>query len=116
MVRGGKTDPVRFKGAFQTGAFLLVKMGVCKQVSPLRSRIFRSLKKEVFGTDIPRTSGGPSRGYLDPKLRSGPSKSWKNVHLGKDIRGPKARTSTSLKGIFKTSVRTTLGSVRTTLG
>ena len=34
-------------------------------------------KEEVFGPDIPRTSGGHSRGYPGPKLRSGPSKSWK---------------------------------------
>ena len=30
-------------------------------------------KEEVLGTDIPRTSGGHSRGYPGPKLRSGPS-------------------------------------------
>ena len=54
-------------------------------------------KEEVFGTDIPRTSGGHSRGYPSPKLRSGRSKSWKNKHLGADIHNPKARTSTTLR-------------------
>ena len=29
-------------------------------------------KEEVLGTDIPQTSGGHSRGYPGPKLRSGP--------------------------------------------
>ena len=54
-------------------------------------------KEEVFGKDIPRTSGGHSRGYPDPKLRSGCSKSWKNRHLGADIHDPKVRTSTTLR-------------------
>ena len=36
-----------------------------------------SPQEEDFGTDIPRTSGGHSRGYPGPKLRSGRSKSWK---------------------------------------
>ena len=53
-------------------------------------------KEEVFGTDIPRTSGGHSRGYPGQKLRSGRSKPWKNKHLGADIHDPKARTSTTL--------------------
>ena len=56
---------------------------------------------EVFGTDIPRTSGGHSRGYPGPKLRSGRSKSWKNEHFGVDIHDPKARTSTTLSGFQK---------------
>ena len=58
-------------------------------------------KEEVFGTDIPRTSGGHSRGYPDPKLRSGQSKSWKNKHLGADIHDPKARTSMTLREFQK---------------
>ena len=59
-------------------------------------------KEEVFGTDIPRTSGGHLRGYPGPKLRSGQSKSWKkNKHLGADIHDPKARTSTSLRDFQK---------------
>ena len=58
-------------------------------------------KEEVFGTDIPRTSGGHSRGYPDPELRSGCSKSWKNKHLGADIHDPKARTSTTLRDSWK---------------
>ena len=36
------------------------------------SRTKNQPKEEVFGTDIPRTSGGHSRGYPGPKLRSGP--------------------------------------------
>ena len=52
-------------------------------------------KEEVSGTDTPRTSGGHSRGYPGPKLRSRCSKSWKNKHVGADIRDPKARTSTT---------------------
>ena len=58
-------------------------------------------KEEVFGTDIPRTSGGHSRGYPDPKLRSGRPRSWKNKHLGADIHDPKARTSTTLRDLQK---------------
>ena len=59
-------------------------------------------KQEVFGTEIPRTSGGHSRGYPGPKLRSGRSKPWKiNKHLGADIHDPKARTSTTLRDVQK---------------
>ena len=59
-------------------------------------------KEEVFGMDIPRTSGGHSRGYPGPKLRSGPSKSWKkNKHLSTDIHDLKARTSTTLRDFQK---------------
>ena len=53
-----------------------------------KSRTKNQPKEEVFGTDIPRTSGGHSRGYPDPKLRSGRSKSWKNKRLGADIHDP----------------------------
>ena len=60
-----------------------------------------SPKRKFFGTDIPRTSGGHSRGYPGPKLRSGRSKSWKNKHLDADIHGPKARTSKTLKDFQK---------------
>ena len=35
------------------------------------SRTKNQPKEEVFGTDIPRTSGGHSRGYPGPKFRSG---------------------------------------------
>ena len=59
-------------------------------------------KEEVFGTDIPRTSGGHSRGYPGPKFRSGDLKSWKkNQHLGADIHDPKARTSTTPRDFRK---------------
>ena len=58
-------------------------------------------KEEVFRTDIPRTSGGHLRGYPGPKLRSGPSKLWKNMHFGADIHDPKARTSTTPRGFQK---------------
>ena len=54
-----------------------------------------------FGTDIPRTSGGHSRGYPGPRLRSRQSKSWKNKHFGADIHDPKARTSTTLRDFQK---------------
>ena len=56
---------------------------------------------KVLGTDIPRTSGGHSRGYPGPKLRPGRSKSWKNRHLGADIHDPKAQTSTTLRDFQK---------------
>ena len=58
-------------------------------------------KEEVFGTDIQLTSGGHSRGYPGPKLRSGRSKPWKNKHLGADVHHPKARTSTTLRDFQK---------------
>ena len=65
------------------------------------SRTKNQPKEEVFGTDIPRTSRGHSRGYPGPKLRSGRSRSWKNKHLGADIHDPKARTSTTPSGFHK---------------
>ena len=61
------------------------------------SRTKHQPKEEVFRTDILWTSGGHSRGYPSPKLRSGHSKSWKNKHLGADIHDPKERTSTTLR-------------------
>ena len=64
-----------------------------------KSRTKKQPKEEVFGTDIPRTSGGHSRGYPGPKLRSGRSKSLKN--LGADIHDPKARMSTTLRDFPK---------------
>ena len=64
-------------------------------IARYRSRTTNQPKEEVFGTDIPRTSVGHSRGYPGPKLRSGRSKSWKNEHFGADIHEPKARTSTT---------------------
>ena len=65
------------------------------------SRTKKQPKEEVFGTDIPRTSGGHSRGYPGPNLRSGPSKSWKNKHFGADIHDSKARTSTTPRDFQK---------------
>ena len=65
------------------------------------SRTKNRPKEEVFGTDIPRTSGGHSRGFPGPKLRSGQSKSWNNKRFGADIHDPKARTSTTLRGFRK---------------
>ena len=65
------------------------------------SRAKNQPKEEVFGTDIPRMSGGHSRGYPGPKLRSGRSKPWKNMHVGADIHDPKARTSTTLRDFQK---------------
>ena len=65
------------------------------------SRTKNQPKEEVFGTDIPRTSGGHSRGYPGQKLRSGRSKSWKNKHFGTDIHDPKARTSMTLRDFRK---------------
>ena len=69
--------------------------------APYISRTKNQPKEEVFGTDIPRTSGGHPRGYPGPKLRLGRSKSWKNEHFGADIHDPKARTSTTLRGFQK---------------
>ena len=69
---------------------------------PLKSaRTKNQPKEEVFGTDVPRTSRGHSRGYPGPKLRSGRSKSWKNKHFGADIHDPKAQTSTTLRDFQK---------------
>ena len=65
------------------------------------SRTKNQPKEEVFGTDVPQTSGGHSRGYPGPKLRSGRSKSWKNKHFGVDIHDPKGRTSTTLRDFQK---------------
>ena len=65
------------------------------------SRTKNQPKEEVLGTDIPRTSGGRSRGYPGPKLRSGRPKSWQNKHLGADVHDPKARTSTTLRDFQK---------------
>ena len=65
------------------------------------SRTKNQPKEEVFRTDIPRTSGGHSRGHPGPKLRSGRSKLWKNKHMGADIHDPKARTSTTLRDFQK---------------
>ena len=42
-----------------------------------------------------------SRGYPGPKLRSGPSKLWKNKHLGVDIHDPQVRTSTTSRDLQK---------------
>ena len=67
-------------------------------------------KEEIFGTDIPRTSGGHSRGCPGPKTSARAAKILKkSKHFGKDIHDPKARTSTTLRGFQKTSVRKLLG-------
>ena len=55
----------------------------------------------LFPLSQTRMSGGHSRGYPGPKLRSGHSKSWKNKHLGADIHDPKARTSRTLRDFHK---------------
>ena len=75
------------------------------------SRTKNQPKEEVFGPDIPWTSGGHSRGYPAPKLRSGHSKSWKkkNKHLAADIHDTKVADVHDPKGFPKTSVRKTLG-------
>ena len=49
----------------------------CGRYHSLKSRTKNQPKEEVLGTHIPRTSGGHSRGYPGPKLRSGRSKSRK---------------------------------------
>ena len=74
---------------------------MCDCQHTLHSRTKNRPKEEVFGTDIPRTSRGHSRGYPGPKLRSGRSKFWKNKHFGTDIHDPKARTSTTLRDFHK---------------
>ena len=63
FVRSGKTDPVQFNRAFQIGPFWLVKWAFCKQFSPLRYRIFRSLEKGkfVFQTSLSETPFKPDR-------------------------------------------------------
>ena len=58
-------------------------------------------KEEVFGPDIPWTSGGHSCGNPGPKLRSGPSKPWENKHFGANIHDPKVRTSTTPRDFQK---------------
>ena len=70
-------------------------------MSGLNSRTKIQPKEGVFGTGIPQTSGGHSRGYPGPKLRSGQSKSSNNKHVGADIHDPKARTSTALRDCQK---------------
>ena len=66
------------------------------------SRTKNQPKEEVFGADIPRTTGGHLRGYPGPKLRSGQLKSWKkNKHVRADIHDPKARTATTLRDFQK---------------
>ena len=61
-------------------------------------------KEEGFGTDIPRISGGHSRRYPGPKLRSGRSKSLKNRHFGADIHDLRAVDVHDPKGFPKASV------------
>ena len=66
-------------------------------------------KEEVLGTDIPRTSGGHSRGYPGPKLRSGRSRSWKKQAFGRRHPWPEVADVHDRKGLPKTSVRKTSG-------
>ena len=77
---------------------LRLSLGKGRQRSRCHSRTQNQPKEEVFGTDIPRTSGGHSRGYPGPRRRSGRSKSWRNKHLRAHIHDLKARTSTTLRG------------------
>ena len=81
------------------GKVLLLTVGVFLLTVLLRTK--NHPREEVFGTDTPRTSGGHSRGYPGPKLRSGQSKSWKNKHFGTDIHDPKVRTSMTPRGFQK---------------
>ena len=79
----------------------LWRFPVLETSKSLCSRTKNQPKEEVFGTDVPRTSGGHSRGYPEPKLRSGPSKLWKYKHFSVDIHDLKARMSTTLRGFQK---------------
>ena len=67
------------------------------------SRTKNQPKEEVFGTDIPRTSGGHSRDILAQNFGQGSPNPGgkKNKHFGADIHDPKARTSTTLRGFQK---------------
>ena len=60
----------------------------------------KSSPKRKFSGRISRGRPGVIRADL-PKLWSGPSKPWKNKHLGADIHDPKARTSTTLRDFQK---------------
>ena len=66
--RSGKTDPVQFKGHFRQGPSCFSKWSLCKQMSPLRARIFRSLEKGkfVFQKSLSKT---PLKPYL---IETGP--------------------------------------------
>ena len=75
----------------------------------IKSRTKNQPKEEVFGTDIPQTSRGHSRGYPGTKLLSGRPKSWKNKHLGGGHPRPEGADVHDPKGFPKTSVRKTLG-------
>ena len=81
-----------------------VFLGVFKK-DPENTRKSRKTpqKEEVFGTDVPRTSGGHSRGYPGPELRSGRSDFWKktSVSARTSMIDPKARTSTTLSDFQK---------------
>ena len=91
-----------FKKWPQEEKFQKISPGRIRVKFAQNSRTKNQPKEEGFGTDIPRTSGGHSRGYPSPKLRSGFSKSWKkNKHLGADIHDPKARTSTTPRDLQK---------------
>ena len=58
-------------------------------------------EEEVFGTAIPRTSGGHLSEHAGQELRLGPSKLWKktNKHVSWDIHDPKAWMSTTIKAV-----------------
>ena len=74
-----------------------------------RSRTKNQPKEEVFGTDVPRTSGGHSPGYPGPKLRSGHSKSWKKQAFGRGHSSPEGADVHDPKGLPKTSVKKNFG-------
>ena len=73
------------------------------------SRTKNQPKEEVFGTEIPRTSKGHSRGHPGPKLRSGHSKCLEKQALGRGHPWPEGADVHTLKGLPKTSVSKTLG-------
>ena len=75
----------------------------------LLSRTKNQPKEEVFGTDISRTSGGHSRGYPGPKLRSGQVKILEKQAFQRGHPWPEGADVHDPKGFPKTSVRKTLG-------
>ena len=76
---------------------------------PLWSGTKNQPKEKVFGPDIPRTSGGHSRGYPGPNLRSGPSISREKQAFQRGHPGPEGPDVNDSKASSKTSVRNTLG-------
>ena len=106
MIAAAVILKVKKRGRFRVssgciGGCFRVFLGCFHSAFPYPSRTKNQPKEEVFWADIPRTSGGHSRGYPGPKLRSGRSKSWENKHFSADIHDPKARTSTTLRDLQK---------------